>query len=172
MDGRPLPTTLPGLPHAYIINACSAPSATRRADLRQHGRKWAHGPKKLVDSSQTEVKRATAWAEVPQFDAGPGLVNLAYGRLRTGEPYPIRATMLPPRPSWPCRTEAVKRNGRCSTCLVAYFLVRHGLALDVVLPLSTYWRVRASSPAAGLKPQFFVRKRVQENDLRLLGREG
>ena len=95
LDGRRYNDSFQVCRTAYIINAllgsigakADCPSSTRP---REVGRK---GLKKLVDLfPKPEEKRAdgVGW-KYPQFDGGPGLVNLAYDAIVTGEPYPVKA---------------------------------------------------------------------------------
>lgn len=156
---------------AYIINALlgsigaqgGLPFANTPKDV---GRK---GLKKLVDLfPKPEEKRAdgVGW-KYPQFDAGPGLVNLAYDAIATGDPYPVKAYLCfrhDPLMALP-DPEAVKRKWEGLDLLVSITFSWSDTAWhsDVVLPLSTYLaRESIIASKSGLKPQFFVRRRAQE----------
>lgn len=156
---------------AYIINALlgsigakgGLPFVNAAKDV---GRK---GLKKLVDLfPKPEEKRAdgVGW-KYPQFDAGPGLVNLAYDAIVTGEPYPIKAYLCfrhDPLMAMP-DPEALKKKWAGLDLLVSITFSWSDTAWhsDVVLPLSTYLaRESIIAGKSGLKPQFFVRKRAQE----------
>jgi thiosulfate reductase/polysulfide reductase chain A len=156
---------------AYIINALLGAFGAKGGlpfvnTAKEVGRK---GLKKLVDLfPKPEEKRAdgVGW-KYPQFDAGPGLVNLAYDAIVTGDPYPVRAylcfrhdpIMAMPDP------EALKKKWEKLDLLVSITFSWSDTAWhsDVVLPLSTYLaRESIIAGKSGLKPQFFVRKRSQE----------
>lgn len=156
---------------AYIINALlgsigakgGLPFANTPKDV---GRK---GLKKLVDLfPKPEEKRAdgVGW-KYPQFDAGPGLVNLAYDAIATGDPYPVKAYLCfrhDPLMALP-DPEAVQRKWEGLDLLVSITFSWSDTAWhsDVVLPLSTYLaRESIIASKSGLKPQFFVRRRAQE----------
>ncbi len=156
---------------AYIINALlgaigakgGLPFVNAAKDV---GRK---GLKKLVDLfPKPEEKRAdgVGW-KYPQFDAGPGLVNLAYDAIVSGEPYPIKAYLCfrhDPLMAMP-DPEALKKKWAGLDLLVSITFSWSDTAWnsDVVLPLSTYLaRESIIAGKSGLKPQFFVRKRAQE----------
>ncbi len=156
---------------AYIINALLGAFAAKGGlpfvnTAKEVGRK---GLKKLVDLfPKPEEKRAdgVGW-KYPQFDGGPGLVNLAYDVIVTGDPYPVKAylcfrhdpLMAMPDPA------ALKKKWEGLDLLVSITFSWSDTAWhsDVVLPLSTYLaRESIIAGKSGLKPQFFVRKRVQE----------
>ncbi|NCC25339.1 MAG: thiosulfate reductase [Deltaproteobacteria bacterium] len=156
---------------AYIINTLlgaigakgGLPFVNTPKDV---GRK---GLKKLADLfPKPEEKRAdgVGW-KYPQFDAGPGLVNLAYDAVATGEPYPVKAYLCfrhDPLMAMP-DPEALKKKWEGLDLLVSITFSWSDTAWhsDVVLPLSTYLaRESIIAGKAGLKPQFFVRKRAQE----------
>ncbi|NCD25416.1 MAG: thiosulfate reductase, partial [Deltaproteobacteria bacterium] len=156
---------------AYIINSLlgsigakgGLPFVNTPGDV---GRK---GLRKLVDLfPKPEEKRAdgVGW-KYPQFDAGPGLVNLAYDAIVTGEPYPIKAYLCfrhDPLMAMP-DPEALKKKWAGLDLLVSITFSWSDTAwnADVVLPLSTYLsRESIIASKGGLKPQFFVRKRAQE----------
>jgi thiosulfate reductase/polysulfide reductase chain A len=156
---------------AYIINALLGSIGTKGGlpfvnTPKDVGRK---GLKKLVDLfPKPEEKRAdgVGW-KYPQFDAGPGLVNLAYDAIVTSDPYPIKAYLCfrhDPLMALP-DPEAVKRKWEGLDLLVSITFSWSDTAwhADVVLPLSTYLaRESIIASKSGLKPQFFVRHRAQE----------
>lgn len=156
---------------AYIINALLGAYAAKGGlpfvnTAKDVGRK---GLKKLVDLfPKPEEKRVdgVGW-KYPQFDAGPGLVNLAYDAIGSGEPYPIRAYLCfrhDPLMAMP-DPEALKKKWADLDLLVSITFSWSDTAWhsDVVLPLSTYLaRESIIAGKSGLKPQFFVRHRAQE----------
>lgn len=156
---------------AYIINALLGAIGAKGGlpfvnTAKDVGRK---GLKKLVDlCPKPEEKRAdgVGW-KYPQFDGGPGLVNLAYDAIATGEPYPVKAYLCfrhDPLMAMP-DPEALKKKWEGLDLLVSITFSWSDTAWhsDVVLPLSTYLaRESIIAGKSGLKPQFFVRKRVQE----------
>lgn len=156
---------------AYIINALLGAIGAKGGlpfvnTAKDVGRK---GLKKLVDLfPKPEEKRAdgVGW-KYPQFDGGPGLVNQAYDAIVTGDPYPIKAYLCwrhDPIMSMP-DPAALKKKWDGLDLLVSITFSWSDTAWhsDVVLPLSTYLaRESIIAGKSGLKPQFFVRKRVQE----------
>ncbi|MEG6506156.1 molybdopterin-dependent oxidoreductase [Nitratidesulfovibrio sp. 1201_IL3209] len=159
---------------AYIINALlgsigakgGLPIANKPGDV---GRK---GLKKLVDLYPApEEKRAdgVGWRHT-QFDGGPGLINLAYDAIATGDPYPVKAYICyrhDPLMAMP-DAEAMKRKWEGLDLLVSVTFSWSDTAWhsDVVLPLSTYLsRESIIASKGGLKPQFFVRRRAMQPTL-------
>jgi len=156
---------------AYIINALMGaigakgglPLGCKAGDV---GRK---GLKPLMELfPKPEAKRAdgVGWAEGrTHFDAGPGLVNLAYEAIESGKPYPIRAYIAhrhDPLMAFPDQA-AVKKLWEKLDLLVAVTFSWSDTAwnADVVLPMSTYLeRESIIASKGGLKPQFFMRKRA------------
>jgi thiosulfate reductase/polysulfide reductase chain A len=156
---------------AYIINALlGAIGAKGGLPLVN---KAAHVGKKglnnLVDKfPKPEDKRVdgVGWQEGrTHFEAGPGLVNLAYEAIETGEPYPIKAYIAhrhDPLMAFPDSAD-VKRRWKNLELLVAVTFSWSDTAwfADVVLPMSPYLE-RESLIAAknGVSPSLFVRKRA------------
>ncbi|MDO9082055.1 MAG: molybdopterin-dependent oxidoreductase, partial [Humidesulfovibrio sp.] len=158
---------------AYIINALMGaigakgglPLACKASDV---GRK---GLKQLLELfPKPEAKRAdgAGWAEGrTHFDAGPGLVNLAYNAIATDKPYPIRAYIAhrhDPLMAFP-DPASVKKLWEKLELLVAVTFTWSDTAwfADVVLPMSTYLeRESIIAGKGGLKPQFFLRSRAIE----------
>lgn len=156
---------------AYLINALlgvygakgGMPMACKAGDV---GRK---GLKQLMELfPKPEAKRVdgVGWQEGrTHFDAGPGLVNLAYEAIETGKPYPIRAYIAhrhDPLMAFP-DPAAVKKMWEKLDLLVAVTFTWSDTAwhADVVLPMSTYLeRESIVASKGGLKPQFFLRKRA------------
>jgi len=156
---------------AYIINALlgaigakgGLPLANSPGDV---GRK---GLKKLVDLvPKPAEKRAdgVGW-RYPHFDAGPGLLHLAFNAIDTGDPYPLKAyiayrhdpLMALPEP------ERQKQIFQKLDLLVAVTFSWSDTAwfADVVLPLSPYLeRESILASKNGLKPYFFTRQRALE----------
>ncbi len=156
---------------AYIINALlgavgakgGLPLSNTPKDI---GRK---GLKKLVDLvPKPDEKRAdgAGW-RYPHFDAGPGLLHLAFKAIETEDPYPLKAYIAyrhDPLMGFP-DPEAVKKILQKLDFLVSVTFTWSDTAWfsDVVLPLSTYLE-RESILACknGLKPYFFLRQRAVE----------
>lgn len=154
---------------AYIINALlgsigsrgGLPLSNTPADV---GRK---GLKKLMDLfPRPDEKRAdgVGW-RYPHFDAGPGLLQLAFRAMDTGDPYPLKAYIAyrhDPLMGFP-DPDALKRVLQKLDLLVSVTFSWSDTAWfsDVVLPLSTYLE-RESILACknGLKPYLFVRQRA------------
>lgn len=133
---------------------------------KDHGKK---GLKKLVDlyEKPKEPRADGAGGLHPHIDAGPGLVNVAFEAVETGNPYPVKAyicwrhdpLMALPDP------ERQKRMLSHLDFMVAVTFSWSDSAWfsDVVLPLSTYLeRESIIGQKNGLKPQLFVRARAQE----------
>ncbi|MFV0350109.1 MAG: molybdopterin-dependent oxidoreductase [Halodesulfovibrio sp.] len=156
---------------AYIINALlgsvgvkgGLPLVNTPKDV---GKK---GLTKLVDLfPKPEEKRAdgVGWKH-PQFDGGPGLVNLAYDAIVSGDPYPVKAYLCfrhDPLMAMP-DPEALKKKWEGLDLLVSITFSWSDTAWhsDVVLPLSTYLsRESIIASKSGPKPQFFVRHRAMQ----------
>ena len=101
------------------------------------------------------------------FDGGPGLVNLAYEAIATGEPYPIKAYIAQrhdPLMAFP-DSAALKKVWDNLDLLVSVTFSWSDTAWysDVVLPLSMYLeRDSIIATKNGLKPYFFVRRKAVE----------
>lgn len=153
----------------YIINALLGAIGAKgglpiAATPKDVGRK---GLKKLVDLyPKPEEKRAdgVGW-KYPQFDAGPGLLHLAFKAIETGEPYPVKAYLChrhDPLMAYP-DPEALKKVFDKLDLLVSTTFSWSDTAwyADVVLPLSTYLeRESILAGKNGLKPSFFIRNRA------------
>lgn len=155
----------------YTINALlgslgakgGLPAANKPEDV---GRK---GLRKLVELfPKPEDPRAdgAGW-RYPHFDAGPGVLHLAFKAIETGEPYPVRAYIAyrhDPLMAFP-DPEALKEVFRKLDLLVSVTFSWSDTAWfsDVVLPLSPYLeRESVLACKNGLKPYFFVRQRALE----------
>ncbi len=156
---------------AYIINALlgaigakgGLPLSNTPKDL---GRQEL---KKLVDLvPKPDEKRAdgVGW-RYPHFEPGPGLLQLAFKAIETGDPYPVKAYIAyrhDPLMAFP-DPEALKRIFQKLDLLISVTFSWSDTAWfsDVVLPLSTYLE-RESIVACknGLKPHFFLRQRAVE----------
>jgi thiosulfate reductase/polysulfide reductase chain A len=156
---------------AYIINALlgsigakgGLPLVNKPAHV---GKK---GLKQLVDLfPKPEDKRVdgVGWMEGrSHFEAGPGLVNLAFEAIATGEPYPIKAYIAhrhDPLMAFPDSAD-VKKKWDNLDLLVAVTFSWSDTAwfADVVLPMSPYLeRESMIASKAGAAPQFFVRQRA------------
>lgn len=155
----------------YIINALlgsigakgGLPIANSPGDV---GRK---GLKKLADLfPKPEEKRAdgVGW-RYKHFDAGPGLLHLAFKAIDTEDPYPLKAYIAyrhDPLMGFP-ELEVLKNIFRKLDFLVSVTFSWSDTAWfsDVVLPLSPYLeRESILGSKNGLKPYFFLRQRAQE----------
>jgi thiosulfate reductase / polysulfide reductase chain A len=155
----------------YIINALlgsigargGLPLAAKPGDC---GRK---GLKKLVDLfPKPAEKRAdgVGW-RYPHFDSGPGLLQLAFKAIESGEPYPLKAYIAyrhDPLMGFP-DAAALKKIFQKLDLLVSVTFSWSDTAWfsDVVLPLSPYLeRESIVATKNGLKPYFFVRQRALE----------
>lgn len=153
----------------YIINALlgaigakgGLPMAATPKDV---GRK---GLKKLADlfPKPGEQRADGVGWKYPQFDAGPGLLHLAFKAIETGEPYPVKAYIChrhDPLMAYP-DPEALKKVFDKLDLLVSTTFSWSDTAwyADVVLPLSTYLeRESILAGKNGLKPSFFIRNRA------------
>lgn len=156
---------------AYIINALLGAIGTKGGlplintpgDI---GRKGLTKLAALLPKPDEKRADGVGWKH-PQFDAGPGLVNLAYDAIETGDPYPVKAYLCfrhDPLMAMP-DPEALKRKWDGLDFLVSVTFSWSDTAWhsDVVLPLSPYLsRESIIAAKAGLKPQFFVRKRAMQ----------
>ncbi len=155
----------------YLINALlgaigakgGLPLANKPGDV---GRK---GLKKLVDLFPKPAdKRAdgVGWKH-PHFDAGPGLLQLAFKAIETEDPYPVKAYIAyrhDPLMGFP-DPEALKKVLDKLDLLVSVTFSWSDTAWysDVVLPLSPYLeRESVIGCKNGLSPYFFVRQRALE----------
>ncbi len=155
----------------YIINALLGSIGAKGglAVANKPGDVGRKGLKKLVDLfPKPEEKRAdgAGWC-YPHFDAGPGVLHLAFKAIETDDPYPIKAYLAyrhDPLTAFP-DPEALKEVFRKLELLVAVTFSWSDTAwfADVVLPLSPYLE-RESILACknGLKPYFFLRQRAVE----------
>jgi thiosulfate reductase/polysulfide reductase chain A len=158
---------------AYIINALLGAIGAKGGLplVNKPGHVGRKGLKQLVDLfPKPEDKRAdgVGWQEGrTHFEAGPGLVNLAFDAIASGEPYPVKAYIAhrhDPLMAFP-DPDDVKRLWEKLELLVAVTFSWSDTAwhADVVLPMSPYLE-RESMIAAknGVSPSFFVRKRAVE----------
>jgi thiosulfate reductase/polysulfide reductase chain A len=158
---------------AYIINvllgAIGAKGGLPLVNKPAHvGKK---GLKNLVDLfPKPQDKRAdgVGWMEGrTHFEAGPGLVNLAYDAIETGEPYPIKAYIAhrhDPLMAFPDPAD-VKRRWKNLELLVSVTFSWSDTAWysDVILPMSPYLeRESLIASKSGVSPSFFVRRRALE----------
>jgi len=155
----------------YIINALLGSIGAKGglAVANKPGDVGRKGLKKLVDFfPKPEEKRAdgAGW-RYPHFDAGPGVLHLAFKAIETEDPYPLKAYIAyrhDPLMAFP-DPEALKEVFRKLELLVAVTFSWSDTAwfADVVLPLSPYLE-RESILACknGLKPYFFLRQRALE----------
>ncbi|MEF2144062.1 MAG: molybdopterin-dependent oxidoreductase [Desulfovibrionaceae bacterium] len=122
----------------------------------------------LFPKPQDKRVDGVGWMEGRKhFDAGPGLVNLAYEAIVTGEPYPIKAYIAhrhDPLMAFP-DVEDVKKKWANLDLLVAVTFSWSDTAwfADVVLPISPYLeRDSILAVKNGLKPSYIMRKRVMQ----------
>ena len=128
-----------------------------------------NGLKALADLyPKPDEKRAdgVGW-KYNHFDAGPGLLHLAFKAIETADPYPVKAYIAfrhDPLTALP-DPEAQKKIFENLDLLVSITFSWSDTAWhsDVVLPLSTYIeRESIIAHKGGLKPKFFMRKRALE----------
>jgi thiosulfate reductase/polysulfide reductase chain A len=158
---------------AYIINALMGaigakgglPLSCKAGDV---GRKGLKQLAELFPKPEAKRVDGAGWAEGrTHFDAGPGLVNLAFEAIATGQPYPIRAYIAhrhDPLMGFP-DPAAVKKLWDKLELMVAITFTWSDTAwnADVVLPMSTYLeRESIVASKGGLKPQFFLRQRAMQ----------
>ena len=158
---------------AYIINALlgavgakgGLPLTAKPGDV---GRK---GLKELLSLfPKPEEKRVDGVGWMPErthFDAGPGLVHLAYEAIVTGKPYPVKAYIAQrhdPLMAFPDTADVKKILDNLDLLVsVTFSWSDTAWYSDVVLPMSTYLeREDTLAGKNGLKPSFFVRKRACE----------
>lgn len=156
---------------AYIINALlgaigakgGLPFVNKPGDV---GRKGLKSFMDLFPKPAAKRVDGVGWQEGrTHFEAGPGLVNLAYEAIVTGKPYPIKAYIAQrhdPLMAFPDK-EQVKAMWANLDLLVSVTFTWSDTAWfsDVVLPMSPYLE-RESILACknGLNPFFFVRNRA------------
>jgi len=158
---------------AYIINALLGVIGAKG------GLPLANGPgevgkKNIKDLMaiypKPEEKRVDGVGWMPErthFDAGPGLVHLAYEAIVTGKPYPIKAYIAQrhdPLMAFPDTADVKKILDNLDLLVsVTFSWSDTAWYSDVVLPMSTYLeREDTLAGKNGLKPSFFVRKRACE----------
>ena len=158
---------------AYLINALLGSIGAKGGLplVNKPGHVGKKGLNQLVNLfPKPEAKRVdgVGWQEGrSHFESGPGLVNLAYEAIASGEPYPVKAYIAhrhDPLMAFPDPAD-VKRLWEKLELLVAVTFSWSDTAwyADVVLPMSPYLE-RESMIAAknGVSPSFFVRKRALE----------
>lgn len=155
----------------YIINALLGAIGAKGGlplsnTLGDVGRK---GLKKFVELfPKPEEKRAdgVGW-RYRHFDAGPGLLHLAFKAIETEDPYPLKAYIAyrhDPLMGFPDPERLKEILGKLDLLVsVTFSWSDTAWFSDVVLPLSPYLE-RESILACknGLKPYFFVRQRALE----------
>lgn len=104
----------------------------------------------------------------PQFEEGPGLAHLLFQAMETQDPYPVKAYIAyrhDPLMGYPDpdRLREIWRNHLELLVSVTFSWSDTAWFSDVVLPLSPYLeRESIIAVKNGLKPFFFVRRRVVE----------
>jgi thiosulfate reductase/polysulfide reductase chain A len=156
---------------AYIINALLGSIGAKGGLplVNKPGHVGKKGLKNLVDLfPKPEDKRVdgVGWMEGrTHFEAGPGLVNLAFDAIESGEPYPVKAYIAhrhDPLMAFPDAAD-VRRRWKNLELLVAVTFSWSDTAwnADVVLPMSPYLeRESMIASKSGVSPSFFVRKRA------------
>lgn len=153
----------------YIINALlgaygakgGLPFANKPGDVGRKGLKSLAG---LFDKPTEKRADGVGW-RYPHFDAGPGLLHLAFKAIESEDPYPVKAyiayrhdpLMAMPDP------DSLKKIFQKLDLLVSVTFSWSDTSWfsDVVLPLSTYLeRDSIIGSKNGLKPYFFVRKKA------------
>ncbi|UJX42684.1 molybdopterin-dependent oxidoreductase [Desulfovibrio sp. JY] len=158
---------------AYIINVLlgaigakgGLPLTNKPAHVGKKGLKTLVG---LFQKPEDKRVDGVGWMEGrTHFDTGPGLVNLAYEAIETGEPYPIKAYIAhrhDPLMAFPDSAD-VKRRWKNLELLVAVTFSWSDTAWfsDVVLPMSPYLeRESMIATKSGVSPSLFVRRRALE----------
>lgn len=156
---------------AYIINALLGAIGAKGGLplVNGPGHVGKKGLKNLIDlfpKPQEKRVDGVGWMEGrTHFDAGPGLVNLAYEAIEHGEPYPIRAYIAhrhDPLMAFP-DTADLKRRWKNLELLVSVTFSWSDTAWfsDVVLPMSPYLeRESLIATKKGVSPSLFVRRRA------------
>lgn len=158
---------------AYIINSLlgaigakgGMPIVLKPGDVGRKGLKELVG---LFPKPADKRVDGAGWMEGrTHFEAGPGLVDLAYRAIATGEPYPIKAYIAQrhdPLMAFP-DTADVKKLWENLELLVAVTFTWSDTAwfADVVLPMSPFLeRDTMIATKNGPKPSFFVRNRCMQ----------
>jgi thiosulfate reductase/polysulfide reductase chain A len=158
---------------AYLINGLLGSIGAKGGlpIMNKPGDFGKKGLKSFMDLfPKPEAKRADGVGWMPgrsSHDPGPGLVNLAYEAIETGEPYPIRAYIIQrhdPLMSFP-DTAHVKKMWEKLELIVACTFTWSDSAwmADVVLPISpAIERDSILATKNGLKPSFIRRARAME----------
>jgi thiosulfate reductase/polysulfide reductase chain A len=155
----------------YIINALLGAIGAKGGMpfVSKPGDVGRTGLKSFMDLyPKPEEKRAdgVGW-RYPQFEAGPGLAHLLFEAMETQDPYPVKAYIAyrhDPLMGFP-EPERIKGLWGNLDLLVSVTFSWSDTAWhsDVVLPLSPYLeRESIIATKNGLKPHFFVRRRVLE----------
>jgi thiosulfate reductase/polysulfide reductase chain A len=158
---------------AYLINALlgsigakgGLPIMNKPGDV---GRKGLNSFMNLFPKPEEKRVDGVGWMEGrTHYDAGPGLVNLAYEAIVTGEPYPIKAYIVnrhDPLMAFPDRDDVKKKWANLDLLVAATFTWSDtAWFADVVLPISPYLeRDSILATKNGLKPSFIRRARVME----------
>ncbi|WP_461210935.1 molybdopterin-dependent oxidoreductase [Desulfocurvus sp. DL9XJH121] len=157
----------------YIINAMLGAVGAKGGlpIMNKPGDVGAKGLKSFMNLfPKPEAKRVDGVGWMPgrtHFDAGPGLVHLAYEAIDTGEPYPIRAYIAhrhDPLMAFPDKEDVLKLWEKLELLVAVTFSWSDtAWNADVVLPLSPYLeRDSVLATKNGLKPSFIRRARAME----------
>uniref|UniRef100_I2PYV2 Anaerobic dehydrogenase, typically selenocysteine-containing n=1 Tax=Desulfovibrio sp. U5L TaxID=596152 RepID=I2PYV2_9BACT len=156
---------------AYVINALLGSIGAKGGLplVNKPGHVGKKGLKNLVDLFPKPADKrvdGVGWMEGrTHFEAGPGLVNLAFEAIESGEPYPIKAYIAhrhDPLMAFPDSAD-VRRRWKNLELLVAVTFSWSDTAWhsDVVLPMSPYLeRESMIAGKSGVSPSFFVRHRA------------
>ena len=132
------------------------------------GRKGLNSFMNLFPKPEAKRVDGIGWAEGRKhFDAGPGLVHLAYEAIVNDDPYPVRAYIAQrhdPLMAFPDVQDVLAKWEKLEL-LVAVTFTWSDTAwnADVVLPISPYLeRDSILATKNGLKPSFIRRARAQE----------
>ena len=155
----------------YIINALlgsigakgGLPMAAKPADL---GRKGLKSLQDLFPKPAEKRADGAGW-RYPHFETDHGLAHLLFKAMETDDPYPIRAYIAyrhDPLMGYPDPDHLKQIFDRLDFLMsVTFSWSDTAWYSDLVLPLSTYLeRESIIGGKNGLKPQFFMRKRVLE----------
>jgi thiosulfate reductase/polysulfide reductase chain A len=156
---------------AYIVNALlgaigakgGLPLSNKPSDV---GRKGLKSLQDLFEKPKDKRADGVGWEPGrTHFDAGPGLLHLAFQAAASGTPYPVKAYIAhrhDPLMAYPDPAH-VKSLWRNLDLLVSVTFSWSDTAWfsDVVLPMSPYLeRESIIASKGGLRPQFFVRRRA------------
>ena len=156
---------------AYIINSLlgsigargGLPIMMKPGDA---GRKGLNSFMNLYPKPEEKRADGVGW-KYPHWDQGPGMVQMAYQAIETGDPYPVKAYIAfrhDPLMAFPDPDRLRSIFDKLDLMVsVTFSWSDTAWYSDVVLPLSPYLeRDSVLATKNGLKPQFFARFRAME----------